>query len=351
MAAALVAIGLMFFGKFLFGNWSNMISRRKKSTKIILALIILFILTLIIAGIYKNKYKIVPIIENESYKQLQMFDDKTGWALTSDNRILYTTNGYEEFYTTRKIEKIDAVSDNYVYADFMDENTAYVVYFSEIGTKIVVEYTLNAGKSWHYTSIPHDGLGKAHSLYIDFGDKDNGYVLCCSKAEKGKWNKTLFRTKNQGVSFYNAGNLTDSINGEPTGLCFVNSDKGYIATKNSESDNYLYQTNDGGTIWRTQVLIESDEVYTKTDIYTPVFCGDKKNTGKIILKQSGTYSSQFTLMSTRSGGLAWIKEMILEFDDIKSFSFVNDKQGFVINQDGKVFELRKNSLSDLFKKE
>ncbi len=323
--------------------------RKGRSTNIILFIIILFIFAMIMAAKYKNQYNIEPITSKHSYKQFQMFDENVGWALTDENEVLYTTTGYENFYTIRKVESVDVVTNNYMYADFVDENTAYIVYFSETGTKIIVEYTLNAGKSWHHTSIEHGDYGKAYSVYVDLVDKKDGYLLYCSKAEAGKFNKTLYVTNDGGASFKSVCSLTSSISGEPTGISFVTADKGYIATKGSKSENYLYQTYDAGMIWRTQGLLDDAEIYDHTDIYTPFFCGAEKKVGKIILKQAGKYSAQFVLMSTRNSGRVWIKEKILDFEDIKSFSFIDSSQGFIVDQDGKVHKITKNSLMDFIK--
>lgn len=324
--------------------------RNQRSTRILLFFVLLFIAVVIIAGKYKNQYKIEPILENNTYKQLQMCNENVGWAITEDNQILYTTKGYENFHPVRQIEKVDVVSNNYMYGEFFDESTAYIVYFSETGTKIVIEYTLNAGNSWHYTSIEHGNYGKSHSVYIDFVDKNNGYLLYCSKAGKGEYNKTLYLTQNGGVNFEMVSHLSDSIDGIPTGINFTTLKKGYIGTKDSKSKNFLYQTNDGGTIWRTQGLLEDEDIYDKTDFWTPFFYGAKKDGGKTLIKQSGKYSTQFVLMSTRSSGRVWLQEIILDFKDVKSFSFIDNSQGFVIDQDGKVYKLTKNRIVDLFKK-
>ena len=39
----------------------------------------------------------------------------------------------------------------------------------------------------------------------------------------------------------------------------------------------------------------------------------------------------------------------MDFKDIKSFSFIDNSQGFVIDQDGKIYKLTKKRLVDLFK--
>ena len=303
---------------------------------------------MIMAAKYKNQYNIERIEDNRTYKQFQMCNENVGWALTDENEILYTNTGYENFYVVRQVENLDMVTNNFMYADFVNESTAYIAYFSETSTKIIIEYTLNSGNSWHHSSIEHNNFGRSYTVYIDMVDEKNGYLLYCSKAGAGNLDKTLYETKNGGASFEIACDLTDSIKGEPTGVVFVSEDKGYIATKNSE-DNYLYQTSDGGMVWRTQGLVEDNELYDHVDIYTPFFSGTEKKKGKILVKQAGRYSAQFILMSTRNSGKVWVKEIILDFKDIRSFSFIDGKQGFVIDQDGTVYKITKNELTDLIK--
>ncbi len=138
-----------------------------------------------------------------SLKQISLFDEKTGWALSSENQVLFTEDGPESFSVIREIPGTGSQMPGPVSAAFPDEHTAYTAYFSPDQVHLIVESTADRGASWQQTSIEYSSLcdscdaGKA---YLDFTDSRKGYLPYCSTPAAGKMTKILLRTADGGKS-------------------------------------------------------------------------------------------------------------------------------------------------------
>lgn len=130
---------------------------RKKTLRIVVVLLLLIFSVTGCAGshdkLYDNAVKL-----NCSYrlKQLFMCDDQTGFAISTDNEILFTSNGIEDFSPIKKIENSNSMSEGFLNAAFIDEQTAYIAYLSDDDRNITVEYTNDGGNSWHQTLTEYD---------------------------------------------------------------------------------------------------------------------------------------------------------------------------------------------------
>ena len=256
-----------------------------------------------------------------------------GWAVTQNNEILYTQEGCNNFYNVRKIEATNVTTENYLYANFISPTTAYIVYFSENGTKVMIEHTDNAGQSWHHSSVNHKDYSNPHSVYIDMLDENTGYLLYYGYPSATKPNKILLETTDGGQIFTAKSDLSSELKGVPTGMAFINQDIGYFPTTNKGVENFLYLTQDGSMTWKMDNIIEDDNDYNFMEIYAPVFHDEKRKNGKIILKQEGQ-GLEYVLMSTSNRGSLWIKEAVLDIDEIKSYSFTDKKNGYIIDGEG-----------------
>lgn len=66
-----------------------------------------------------------------------MPDKNTGWGLSMENELLFTTDGVEHFETVRRYET--ASFDRFASAAFIDSQTAYTAVFSPDDNQLVVE--------------------------------------------------------------------------------------------------------------------------------------------------------------------------------------------------------------------
>lgn len=272
-----------------------------------------------------------------SLKQITMFDQKKGWALTSENEVLYTDSGIDNFQSVHKVETVDQNTDYFVNACFLNKKTAYLVFFS--GENIVVESTMDAGQSWKQVLVPYKEYGGANEAFISFIDEQNGYLLYCSDPGSGQMTKILFETKDGGDNFEAISDLSNDISGYPTGISFSSLSQGYIATTYHGENKYLFQSTDSGVTWESLSLEQYDKI---TDVsyvegYPPVFFGEENQKGKLVLKYVGTDKNSYIEYSTQDGGSTFTITGPLECDSIQSYSSVDEKEGYIVDESGKVF--------------
>lgn len=111
-------------------------------------------------------------------KQLSLYSGKTGWGLSLDNEILYTTQGLEALEPVKTLDGLNPASDGFANAVFLDEQTAYITCFSSDNEHLVIEFTNDCGITWNQTLIPYDNKTcDAGSAFLCFEDSTHGYLL------------------------------------------------------------------------------------------------------------------------------------------------------------------------------
>lgn len=113
-----------------------------KKLKIVLIPLYCFLLT----SCNHTNYK--PIGCPYELKQLYMCTANSAWGLSFDNEILFTDNGLENFKLIRTFENVNGSTDGYANAAFINEESAYVTYFSSDNEYLIVESTRDCGNSW-----------------------------------------------------------------------------------------------------------------------------------------------------------------------------------------------------------
>ncbi len=275
-------------------------------------------------------------------KQIKMLDQQTGWALTDDGEVLYTTTGTEHFSSIKKADTKNQ-NDNYVSAYFMDKQSMYLTYF--LDGNIVIEYTTDAGETWDKTLVSHQEYGDANAAYISFVDEKNGYLLYCGTPGAGQMTKIIFQTTDGGKTYKMVSDITDQITGYPSGISFSAFSEGYISTTYHGEDTYLFGTTDSGVTWNSISLetYEGEPDVNYIESYQPDFFGEDKQNGKLILKYVGNAANTYIEYTTQDGGSTWKINGPLECDSIQSYSFINENEGYIIDESGAIFT--KNSTT------
>lgn len=294
-----------------------------------------------------SRYDYLPVASEYCFKQIQMFDENTGWALTEDNEILFTESGIKDFAVKKEFADMEKSTDGFINADFPDVQTAYVTCFSQDTTYIVVEYTKNKGKDWNRTMIDYSKFSDkcdAGSAYISFADEKNGYLLCCSTPGAGLMTKLLFRTTDGGKNFSFVSDLSNKIeSGYPQGITFNGKDNGYMAVSYHGLENaYLYTTKDGGRIWKSETMVQKNEDISYIEaVSSPVFYGENKQKGILVLKLAGE-NAKYVLFGTYDG-VKWTQAEKIPLDSVVNFSAVDDKHFFFTDITGNLYEALKYS--------
>lgn len=265
-----------------------------------------------------------------------MCNAQTGWGLTLENEILFTKNGIENFKPVRTLNDMNHSTDAFESAAFINEQIVYITCFSSDSDELIVEYTRDSGASWQQTLIKYSDYAEicdAGSAFISFADDMHGCLLYCSTPALGLMTKLLFLTDDAGETFTFAGDLSNTIAGYPQKITAVNSDIINIAVIYHGIDSYLYQTTDGAKTWESVEIFPRTEDVKYVDGYAPIFYGNNRQEGIIILKVMKE-NEVYELFTTKDAGNIWTLDGEIPCGSLLDYSISDDKQIYLIDQAG-----------------
>ena len=242
---------------------------------------------------------------------------------------------------------------------FLDEQTAFVA--TNAGTanhpQIVVYHTSNKGSTWDSTNILTKldwEKGDIGGVKISFADVSTGYLMITGTPGAGQMAKSLYRTTDGGKTFSfirditgmtDAAGTMNGVAGYPTGMTFSTPETGFVTCSYSAYTFVLmFKTTDGGTTWKLwslpvpaayENLSPSNDYYA--DAYPPVFFGEQKKNGVVMLDfvQDGKHVMQS--YRTTDGGGTWTLGAASNNPDVRTYSFIDATTGWGLDGQGKIF--------------
>lgn len=297
-------------------------------------IVVKIVCILLLASCINSDYKSVSC--SYPLRQLTMYDEKTGWGLSLENEVLFTEDGMEHFKPVRSLENAGNSSDRFASAAFIDQQTAYTAYFAFSDNQLIVERTKDSGRNWQQTFIDFENYSDicdAGNIFLNFADDQHGYLLCCSTPALGQMTKLLFSTNDGGETFSFTADLTDTIAGYPQGITVVSEEQIYIAVTYHGTDSYLYQTSDCAMTWESVGIFPKTEDVRYVDGYAPIFYGNDKQKGIILLKLMYE-KAVYQLYTTRNAGDSWSLAREIPCDTPLHYSIAGDDRIYVIDPSG-----------------
>lgn len=345
----------------------------RRSVVVSIIVVVLIAVTATLAGCTFVTSRHHPMQQPAPLSDLRMITDQAGWALTMDDRILRTTDGGATWTDVSVAAILQAkATSSYVPvgACFFDEERAFVVASSGPATdlRVTVYRTSDRARTWTSASLPvsvdweRDDIG---SVFVDFINDSQGYVMVTSTPGLGQMGKLLYKTSDGGASYSFVGDITgmtdehgvhSGIEGYPTGMAFSSETVGFVTCSyRGQADPQVYKTADGGLTWilayqhmpnagETYVLsfpagqipdTEEDEGYI--DGYSPLFSGVQRADGVMLLDLVRDETHLLQLYRTDDGGATWSRAGIMGNKDIRRCSFVDSKNGYGIDSAGTLF--------------
>lgn len=272
-----------------------------------------------------------------SLRKAAMCNTKEGWALSTEDEILFTDSGIENFSVTRQLENVSSLNDGQADLCAVDRQSAYAAYISEEG-RLLVDYTTDGGDNWKQTEVTSlgDAFDGSGSAYISFSDKDHGYLLYCSSPAAGQMTKRLFYTENAGESFSPADDLS-RLSGYPQGISF-SAGTCYIAVASHGEDAYLYEKESGTDQWKKAEVMELPEGVRYMDGFVPAFDPQNKSEGMLVLKAVGD-DVRFLLLTTEDAGANWSVQGEISSESVSGCFDAGEQQFYVIDELGRLYKL------------
>ncbi|MCX6084365.1 MAG: hypothetical protein NT102_05310 [Caldiserica bacterium] len=331
---------------------------RRTSTAVVVSVAIILAVVIVTTIAKSNRRAIMT--QPQDLSQITMIDGKTGWALTKDDQIFRTGDG-GAMWTDISIFQAPLPGDTLptVGTCFFDEQTAFVAVTSGTNSdqRVTVYCTTDQGKTWNPVQLPmkldweENDLG---GIKVSFADASNGYLMLTGTPGAGQMAKSLYRTVDGGKTFSFVRDITGmtdatgtltGVAGYPTGMTFSTPETGFVTCSYGAYTYVLtFKTTDGGRTWKLwslpvpaayESLSPSNDYYA--DAYPPVFFGQQKNNGVVMLDfvQDGKHVMQS--YRTTDGGGTWTLAPASNNPDVRTYSFTDATTGWGLDGQGKIF--------------
>ena len=333
---------------------------RKTGTVVVVSAVAMLAVAIVIVAALAKPKRAAVMTQPQSFSQITLIDKNTGWALSTNGQILRTANGgatWADVSISQTPLPVQVPST--IGTCFLDGQTAFVAI--NAGTdnqpQIVVYRTSDKGSTWGSTNIVTKldwEKGDIGGVKISFADASNGYLMITGTPGAGQMAKSLYRTTDGGKTFSFVRDITgmteaagtmNGIAGYPTGMTFSTPENGFVTCSYSAYTFVLmFKTTDGGTTWKLwslpvsaayENLSPANDYYA--DAYPPVFFGDQKKTGIVMLDyvQNGNHVMQSH--RTADSGATWTLGPASNNPDVRTYSFIDATTGWGLDENGKIF--------------
>ncbi|MDB5056283.1 MAG: hypothetical protein JWM44_4333 [Bacilli bacterium] len=257
------------------------------------------------------------ILPSLQITQIFMMNSAMGWGSDSSGNILQTTNGGLE-WINRNPENIK--SGNY-FPFILNDKIAWV--FNS--TSLTMYRTTDGGLNWNKGEAIIPNITFDSGLDIFFTDAEHGWLELMSggHSQTGE----LFKTNDGGMHWYSVTGFNKDntkMNKLPFGasITFRDLDHGWTGTwsdewgpHTSQSNVWLFKTNDGGKNWVHQDLpIPLIGSYQGTSLMPPKFFDNKNGILPVTLHESGNNYKNMILKTT-DGGASWQSIKAVPFEN------------------------------------
>lgn len=277
-----------------------------------------------------------PVGTYQPISTLWMSDATTGWARTTTNRFLHTTDGGKTWQDGTPPYPAGMSGQVPPIFTFLGGDVAWVAVSekqqSDGTVPGVVFRTSDSGHSWQQAILPTSILGVSQIQFINTQD---GWILSSvGGAGAGSQAVDLFRTIDGGRTWDLVASAPGSlpIAGMKSGMGWASATTGWITGSIATNIAYLYRTQDGGVSWHLQSLplgaspvpiTQPPMFFSATDGLLPVIISTAQSPGFAVYAthdRGTTWSGPTPPLSTTGNTWAW--------------DFLTMQQGWVVGAGG-----------------
>ncbi len=273
---------------------------------------------------------------------IQMVDERDGWTLCNDGKVLRTIDGGENWIDVTP--DIGKAKKTVLGKFFLTSDIGWVALSEDYqhltsNSSVTICTTYNGGKNWEKADIP----GQYYRAEPCFINEKIGWVELYYNDSLAQQPLDIYHTKDGGKSWAEVSstgtvaNEPDSIPLSPLkeGIYFLNDSRGWV-TGQPRANGYamLYITNDGGRTWNHQDLpIPEEYQHSLITIKAPIFFNDKDGVLPVTFDVDQPQPSIFNVFyHTNDGGMNWLINPPLNIGAPPVYDFVDSKTGWVVDE-------------------
>jgi photosystem II stability/assembly factor-like uncharacterized protein len=265
-----------------------------------------------------------------------MSDATTGWARTTTQLILHTTDGGKSWQNvTPPFPAGKTVQGAPVFTS-LSGSVAWVAVTEKQqpdGTiPNVVFRTSDSGRTWQEAMLPRSGLGVSQ---VQFVNAQDGWVLAgFGGTAAGSQGVDLFRSTDGGRTWSTVARAPGSLplGGDKSGMGWASATTGWITGCVCAAQNtaWLYRTQDGGVSWQSQSL-PLPALQAAITTQPPVFFSATEGLLPVTFNDAG--STILAVYATHDRGATWSHSTLLTAVG-SARDFLTMQQGWVVGANG-----------------
>jgi photosystem II stability/assembly factor-like uncharacterized protein len=224
---------------------------------------------------------------------------------------------------------------------FPDSSNGWIISAYGPQKPLFVFHTADQGQSWQAARLPvkADWEQGYSGGFIDFPERQSGYILLNSEPALGFMEKSFYRTTDGGKSWSRVSDITSSIEAYPTGMAFRDADTGWITSSNHGQEHILtFKTVDGGKTWTPEKLANPPALsgIAYSNSYPPIFSGKNRMEGLLPLEivRNGAHSMVF--YTSNNGGRSWRYGPGIDGVQASRTTWLNARTGWALQEGGKL---------------
>lgn len=269
--------------------------------------------------------------------ELNMLDQRTGWALAQDRAgVLYTQQGPERWVDVTPPglnlppnDVMNSITASY----FLDASRGYIGVLQDGQTSLL--FTQDSGKTWETVAFDFSPLSMVGIYQIEFIDAQHGWLAFDKHHGFGQYHVVLMSTNDGGKSWKQ---LLDTTEDEASGVPiywpkhfhFTSEQQGWMIGNEESADVRLYATSDGGKTWSPQgVAPVENGLFTAS--YGPYFRGSQTATLPVTAGLTDGSTSNLLTYRTTDGGKTWKLGEVLSapgFTEFRALTFRTANEGW-----------------------
>jgi photosystem II stability/assembly factor-like uncharacterized protein len=241
-----------------------------------------------------------------------MVDMSNGWALTTKNTVLKTSDGGHNWQdVTPKAPSPDKNSQS----EFLTAQVAWLAWEDGPGQPITIVHTNNGGASWQTATI-NNITGGLEGDTLRFINPQQGWLATTEAEGMMQYTTNFYRTTDGGQTWSNVSGPTRSTS--TSGISFTDPQLGWAGLYWPGPTVHVEKTVNGGKSWQ-QLQLPTPAGITSQQI------GDTQTTAPVLIGANGlllahinmntnVLQKKLVLYTTHNSGSTWIPGPLASFD-------------------------------------